>query len=287
MIMGIKQATLLAALLSMTAGGGISAMAKTKTVGKMTQVRLTKHTLSGKTTKYAKIRLVNAQGKQLASSKTNRVGKFKITLKNQNLSKLKFKLTASKAGYLSRRFSSTQIQQAVANATQTSTLPGATVTPAKPVKPTNPTKPTTPSRPGNAGGSGRPSADTGANLAKLIQAKRAELAAAKAKVARIKAELKPTQDYIDSCHVFIMDHIAIREQAKKDLATAEANHDQAGIDAANQQIKDANHAIIAKQDERAELYKLLVPLDNARTKASSLVDELASLDKTYVPEEIV
>ena len=111
MITGIKQALLLTTAVTLAAGGEISALAATKTIGKLTQVRVTKHTLTGKTTKNAKVQLFNARGKSLASGRTNHLGKFKLSLKHQNLGKLKFKLTTSKPGYRSRTFTSQQIKR--------------------------------------------------------------------------------------------------------------------------------------------------------------------------------
>ena len=291
MITGIKQAMLLTAALTLAAGGEISALAATKTIGKLTQVRVTKHTLTGKTTKNAKVQLFNARGKSLASGRTNHLGKFKLSLKHQNLGKLKFKLAATKPGYRSRTFTSQQIKKAItqALANQVASTPNKPAS-TKPVKPATPARPTSPStgnhRPGTSGNSGGNAADTGVNVSKLVLAKRAEVAAAKAEYVRITQQLAPTSNRIKECGAIILNQRANRDVVKKDLADAIAKQDAARIQSAKQEIARINATIIAAQDERAELYKYLIPLEDARTKLSSLMDELASLDKTYVPEEI-
>ena len=290
MITGIKQAMLLTAALTLTAGGEISALAATKTIGKLTQVRVTKHTLTGKTTKNAKVQLTNARGKQLASGRANHLGKFKLSLKHQNLGKLKFKLTTSKPGYRSRTFTSQQIKKAISQAlaNQAANTPSqpAPSKPVKPVKPTRPTSSTGNNRPSTGSNSGGNAADTGANVSSLIRAKRAEVAAAKVAYARLKAQLAPTQQKITDCRTFIHNNVANRDVVEKDLADATARQDAAAIETANRQISEINQSIYDKQDECAELYKYLLPLDNARTKLDDLMDELAALDKTYVPENI-
>ncbi|WP_125763805.1 hypothetical protein [Levilactobacillus mulengensis] len=290
MITGIKQALLLTTAVTLAAGGEISALAATKTIGKLTQVRVTKHTLTGKTTKNAKVQLFNARGKSLASGRTNHLGKFKLSLKHQNLGKLKFKLAASKPGYRSRTFTSQQINKAVTQAlanqvTNTPTKP-VPAKPGKPVKPTRPTQSTSNNRPSTSGNSGGNAADTGANVSKLIRAKRAEIAAAKAEYLRLTQQLAPTSNRITACGTIIRNERANRDVVKKDLADATARQDAARMQSANQEIANINAIIIAAQNERAELYKYLIPLEDARTKLSSLMDELESLDKTYVPEEI-
>jgi len=225
----------------------------------------------------------------LASGRTNHLGKFKLSLKHQNLGKLKFKLAASKPGYRSRPFPSQQITKAVTQAlanpvASTPTKPA----PAKPVKPVKPTRPTQSSnnRPSTSGNSGGNAADTGANVSKLIRAKRAEIAAAKAEYVRLTQQLAPTSNRIAACSTTIRNQRANRDVVKKDLADAIAKQDAAKIQSAKQEIANINATIIAAQNERAELYKYLIPLEDARTKLSSLMDELESLDKTYVPEEI-
>ncbi|WP_204121283.1 MULTISPECIES: hypothetical protein [Levilactobacillus] len=291
MITGIKQAMLLTATLTLAAGGEISSLAATKTIGKLTQVRVTKHAVAGKTTKNAKVQLFDARGKSLASGRTNHLGKFKLSLKHQNLGKLKFKLAATKPGYRSRTFTSQQIKKAItqALANQVASTPNKPAS-TKPVKPATPARPTSPStgnhRPGTSGNSGGNAADTGVNVSKLVLAKRAEVAAAKAEYVRITQQLAPTSNRIKECGAIILNQRANRDVVKKDLADAIAKQDAARIQSAKQEIARINATIIAAQDERAELYKYLIPLEDARTKLSSLMDELASLDKTYVPEEI-
>lgn len=291
MITGIKQAMLLTATLTLAAGGEISSLAATKTIGKLTQVRVTKHTVAGKTTKNAKVQLFDARGKSLTSGRTNHLGKFKLSLKHQNLGKLKFKLAATKPGYRSRTFTSQQIKKAItqALANQAASTPNKPAS-TKPVKPVAPTRPTSPSagnhRPGTSGNSGGNAADTGVNVSKLVLAKRAEVAAAKAEYVRMTQKIAPIRQRIDACSTNIRNQVANREVVKKDLADAIARQDTAAIQLANQRIANINQSIYASQDERADLYKYLIPWDDARTKLSSLMDELASLDKTYAPEEI-
>lgn len=315
MKLGIKQAVLVATALTVVAGGEIGAMAKSKTIGKLTQVKLTKHTIAGKTTKYARIKLVTAQGKQLASGKTNRVGKFKLTVKKQNLSKLTFKLAASKPGYKARKFSNKQIKHAaqakpshsVTTTTpvpsqpdkpakptpvkpSTPTKPNKPTSPVKPVRPSKPVKPSTPASPANPA---KPTPSTpsrpGSTLSakdRQIAAKKAQIKAAKDNYYQVKKQLRPISNRIDDLTKQIHEQHINLQVVQNDYAVAKKNGNQQNMAAAAAQEKYLKDVISGLQDQRANLYPKLLPLDNARTQVSALMDELWVLDNSYIPEEL-
>ncbi|MFC6288991.1 Ig-like domain-containing protein [Levilactobacillus angrenensis] len=314
MSMGIKPALLVAAALTVAFGGEVNAMAKSHTIGKLTQVKLSKHRLTGKTTKYARIKLVNAQGKSFASGKANRVGKFKITVKKQNLTKLSFKLAASKPGFKSRTFSNKQIKRAQAKPAKPTTTPNVTVpsqpdkpnkpvkptTPAKPVKPSKPvkptkpvkpSKPTKPSGPASPANPGKPTTPSrpGNNLSakdRQIAAKKAQIEAAKQNYYQVKKQLQPISDQIEALTTEIHKQLNNLRVIQADLKVATDNHDTQKMATLTEQAKIISDIIAAKQDQRADLYPKLLPLEDARTKVSSLMDELWVLDNSYIPEEL-
>lgn len=310
MTMGIKPALLVAAALTMAFGGEVNALAKSHTISKLTQVKLAKHRLTGKTTKYAHIRLVNAQGKSFASGKANRVGKFTITVKKQNLTKLSFKLAASKPGFKSRTFSNKQIKRAQVkphhpaatpsqpdkpnnkpNKPVKPTTPSKPVKPTKPVKPVNPVKPTKPTGPASPTTPTKPTAPSqpGNTLSpkeRQIAAKKAQIVAAKATYYRVKAQLQPVRDQIDTLTTEIHAQYVNLSIVENDLKAATDRHDQPAIDRATQQKALLTSRIDNMLDQRLSLYPKLLPLEDARTKVSSLMDELWVLDNSYVPEEL-
>jgi len=102
--MGIKKIVMLATLLTVVSGGEISAMAKTKQISKFTHVKVSKHTVSGKTTKYAHVKLTHLKYGEKVGAKADKHGKFILKVKKNNLKKLKFKLIATKKGFKSRTY---------------------------------------------------------------------------------------------------------------------------------------------------------------------------------------
>ena len=273
MTMGIKHLLLVATTLAVVSGGELGALAKTKTIGQLTQVTVTKHTVAGKTTKNAKVKLVNAHGKKLATGKTSKVGKFKITAKSQNLSKLKFKLTVTKAGYKARTFSNKQIKRAVKR-TPTATTVG-TVTAGGNSAQVAVHQPSYSSQ--DVPGVSRPDA---------FKAKRAEIAAARAKFMQLKGQMQPVLAKIATLTTANAKLLENRAVVEHDLAAAKGRNDQAAIQDATKRINSINAQIISNQKERDAAFFQLKPVDDAGTKLSSLMDEMYSLDKTYVPEDI-
>ncbi|MFD1548852.1 carboxypeptidase-like regulatory domain-containing protein [Levilactobacillus fuyuanensis] len=91
-------------MLTIISGGELTAIAATKTVSKFSHVKVSKHTVSGKTTKYARVKLTNLKHGEKASTKTDKHGKFVLKVKKNNLTKLKFKLKATKKGYKMRAY---------------------------------------------------------------------------------------------------------------------------------------------------------------------------------------
>lgn len=102
--MHIRRTIVLAIMLTIISGGELTAIAATKTVNKFTHVKVSKHTVSGKTTKYARVKLTNLKHGEKASTKTDKHGKFVLRVKKNNLTKLKFKLKATKKGYKMRAY---------------------------------------------------------------------------------------------------------------------------------------------------------------------------------------
>lgn len=92
------------ALLTVFSGGGLSVQAKTRMVKKISHVKITKHSVTGYTTKYAHIKLIGLKHGEKANTKSNKHGKFVLKVKRNNLKKLNFKLKATKKGYKVRNY---------------------------------------------------------------------------------------------------------------------------------------------------------------------------------------
>lgn len=102
--MHIRRTIALTAILTIISGGELTAMATTKPISKFSHVKISKHTVSGKTTKYVFVKLTNLKHGEKASTKTDKHGKFILKVKKNNLTKLKFKLKATKKGFKSRTY---------------------------------------------------------------------------------------------------------------------------------------------------------------------------------------
>ncbi|AKP64153.1 hypothetical protein FC99_GL001172 [Levilactobacillus koreensis JCM 16448] len=196
--MGIKKIVMLATLLTAISGGEISAMAKTRQISKFTHVKVSKHTVSGKTTKYAHVKLIHLKHGEKVAAKADKHGKFVIKVKQNNLTKLKFKLKATKHGFKGRTYShvvktTKPIKQAAENGTITekNTLkPESVVAPqtvagnntisnsiiSSNVTPSSPVLPTTPSK----------------SKEQLIREKKSQLEIAKNAYAKMAIALDPT-----------------------------------------------------------------------------------------------
>jgi len=104
--MDIKKIILTTALLSIAAAGETTALAAKpqSSVAKITHVKVTKHKVTGHTTAKSHVVLLKLKNNQKASATANNHGNFTISVKQGNLTKLKFKIKVSKAGLKSRTY---------------------------------------------------------------------------------------------------------------------------------------------------------------------------------------
>ncbi|TGD17998.1 hypothetical protein EGT51_09965 [Levilactobacillus suantsaiihabitans] len=102
----------------------------------------------------------------------------------------------------------------------------------------------------------------------------------------MKKQLQPISDRIDDLTTQIHKQRINLQVVHQDYAVAEAGGNQQNMAAAAAQEKYLTDVINGLQDQRANLYPKLLPLDNARTQVSALMDELWVLDNSYIPEEL-
>ncbi|WP_395390629.1 MULTISPECIES: hypothetical protein [Levilactobacillus] len=131
----MKKIVMAATLLSIVTGGEVSALAaKTQhSVAKITHVKVTKHKVTGYTTAQSHIKLMKLKHGEKVSATANKHGKFTLKVKSNNLTKLKFKLKATKTGLKARTYTH-KVKKAVQSiddgaTTETQTAPPATVKP--------------------------------------------------------------------------------------------------------------------------------------------------------------
>lgn len=86
----------------------ITGQAKQKMVAAITKIRVTKHEVSGQTTKQATIKMFNANQKLVTKTKTTRKGTFKLKTR-KSYQNLAFTIKATKAGYRTRTFKHAKI----------------------------------------------------------------------------------------------------------------------------------------------------------------------------------
>jgi len=102
--MKMRKIVMVATLLAVVSGGELNAQAKTRMLGKISHVKVTKHKVTSHTTKYAHIKLTGLKHGETAKTKANKHGKFVIKVKKNNLKKLNFKIKATKKGYKTRTY---------------------------------------------------------------------------------------------------------------------------------------------------------------------------------------
>ncbi|WP_164511296.1 hypothetical protein [Levilactobacillus mulengensis] len=104
--MDMKKIVMAATLLSIVTGGEVSALAaKTQhSVAKITHVKVTKHKVTGYTTAQSHVKLMKLKHGEKVSATANKHGKFTLKVKSNNLTKLKFKLKATKTGLKARTY---------------------------------------------------------------------------------------------------------------------------------------------------------------------------------------
>ncbi|WP_203640378.1 carboxypeptidase-like regulatory domain-containing protein [Levilactobacillus andaensis] len=236
--MGIKKVAMLAVFLTaVVSGGEVSAMAKTKQISKFTHVKVSKRTVSGKTTKYAHVKLTHLKHGEKVGTKADKHGKFVIKVKQNNLTKLKFKLKATKHGFKGQTYTHTvKVTKPVTNnaavTEQNTVKPENVVKPSTPVSNfttsgnnqlviNRPSRPVRPSRP-------RPTAPTTPSKSKeqLIREKKAQLEIAKNAYAKIVVETEPAfaelslEDYDEEFLVgYQLDIERARLEVQRKLAT--------------------------------------------------------------------
>ena len=155
--MDMKKIVMAATLVSIVTGGEVSALAaKTQqSVAKFTHVKVTKHKVTGYTTAKSHIELLKLKHGEKASTTANKHGKFTLTVKHNNLTKLNFKLKATKVGLKARTYT----HKATNNMGSTSNShPSKPIAPSessnlqeKPNKPSLPSHPIKPGKPGTSG----------------------------------------------------------------------------------------------------------------------------------------
>lgn len=192
--MKIKKVVMLAVLLTAVSGGEVSAMAKTKQISKFTHVKVSKHTVSGKTTKYAHVKLTQLKHGEKGSAKADRHGKFVIKVKQNNLTKLQFKLKATKHGFKGRTY--TYVVKVTKPVTNNAAVPEQSS-----VKPESVTKPQTPNDNSNILSNTHANNNTPSKPVspvapsksneQLIREKKAQLEIAKNAYAKIVVETEP------------------------------------------------------------------------------------------------
>ncbi|MCI1553046.1 MAG: hypothetical protein LKH74_03905 [Levilactobacillus sp.] len=143
-VMDMKKIVMAATLLSIVTGGEVSALAAKTThqsVAKITHVKVTKHKVTGYTTAKSHIKLMKLKHGEKASATANKKGKFTVKVKNNNLTKLKFKIKATKPGLKARTYTHKvkKAVQAIDNSVTTETP--ASTTPVKPDEGKKPEKP--------------------------------------------------------------------------------------------------------------------------------------------------
>lgn len=140
----MKKIVMAATLLSIVTGGEVSALAAKTThqsVAKITHVKVTKHKVTGYTTAKSHIKLMKLKHGEKASATANKKGKFTVKVKSNNLTKLKFKIKATKPGLKARTYTHKvkKAVQAIDNSVTTETP--ASTTPVKPDEGKKPEKP--------------------------------------------------------------------------------------------------------------------------------------------------
>ncbi|MCH5465186.1 hypothetical protein [Levilactobacillus tujiorum] len=118
--MKVRKIVMLATLIAVISGGELSAQAKTRMLSKITHVKVTKHRVTGYTTKYAHLKLTGLKHHEKASAKANKHGKFVIKVKKNNLKKLNFKIKATKKGYKTLTYKYKTVKKTTSNKVKSS-----------------------------------------------------------------------------------------------------------------------------------------------------------------------
>ncbi len=169
--MDMKKIVMAATLVSIVTGGEVSALAaKTQqSVAKFTHVKVTKHKVTGYTTAKSHIELLKLKHREKSSTTANKHGKFTLTVKHNNLTKLNFKLKATKAGLKARTYTHKAKSTNNVGSSTSDSHPNKPITPSessnlqeKPNKPSIPSHPNKPGKPGKPGipGTTTPSGNT-------------------------------------------------------------------------------------------------------------------------------
>lgn len=275
-----------ATLLSVFAGGEASALAAKTThhaVAKITHVKVTKHKVSGYTTPESHIKLMKLKHGEKASATANHKGKFVIKVKNNNLSKLKFKIKATKHG-LKARTHVHKVKKAAQSIDSGNTGSQATPTPAPTTpdssseskKPEKPVKPNTGNH--NNGGNIQTVAPS---LAKQAENLKKEFNDAQAALTTLNTTQKSKRDspkikaLIDAQNALnaaktVVDNAgtSATETQKETLATAQTTFDN---------LKKAN------KQEYSQLKQLDSEKETAQKRVDNITQQLQALTNLLKP----
>jgi len=287
----IKKIFLLLVTASTVYGGMITASSSTRFVSKFSHIRVSKHKISGKTSRGATIQLLTAKSKQLAKTVSNRKGHFSIKLKHAKLTKLNFKLKASKHGFRSRWFkhSKTATKISRKKAPQSgSNKPVETPEQVKPVIPAtvnpSPQPSTLPKYPATV--------EPTKSKEQLIQEKLKQLDDASNDAARIHAEFdSKLAPFNEKYLLIIRDFESTDKEIDKqriDLQKAIISKDNDQIDKTNKELTKLKSEYEQKRKDyiaiQAEHDRLYSPISKAERLVIELKNEILELDPSYYPD---
>lgn len=269
----MKKIVMAATLLSIVTGGEVSALAAKTThqsVAKITHVKVTKHKVTGYTTAKSHIKLMKLKHGEKASATANKKGKFTVKVKSNNLTKLKFKIKATKPGLKARTYTHKvkKAVQAIDNSVTTETP--ASTTPVKPDEGKKPEKPADKEKPHQENPQyvfvpGKPTTSSIAKLIDEIGSTRKDAQTSfdnfvndKSNSTDGKTALNLTKDEKDSIITIskakhILKHSPNDANATTKLSTATGNTD----------IYNKIKKLVTDESKEATLYQLIVTLDNA------------------------
>lgn len=284
--MKIRKVVMLATLFAVISGGELSAQAKTRMLSKITHVKVTKHRVTGHTTKYAHLKITGLKHHEKASAKANKHGKFVIKVKKNNLKKLNFKIKATKKGYKALTYKYKAVKKATSNKTRDTKQPvkehATVVNPVEsphksPASSTAPAKPSTPAK----------------SKAEQIAELRVQLDQAKQNYLKTLFSLKPMikQNWVIYHQAQDLNSNCDKERTalvNAELARDQANPKDKNYSELNKQVLDAQKKLektnseyqefLAKHQQQLSDYsKGLATIRNASDQAMTLVFQLADL----------
>lgn len=239
--MKIRKVVMLATLIAVISGGELNAQAKTRTLSKITHVKVTKHRVTGYTTKYTHLKLTGLKHHEKASAKANKHGKFVIKVKKNNLKKLNFKIKATKKGYETLTYKYKTVKKTTSNKVKNPMQPEKEhVTVVKPaesphkssVSSPSPAKPSTPAK----------------SKAEQIAELRVQLEQAQQQHAKLYFTLKPKMDQYSDVYKQSVAFSNNQTKARVALVKAKISRDQldpsdTNYPKRNEQVLDAQKSL--------------------------------------------